>query len=346
MIINGVQFDVELMDVLNELKSQLASNGIERFYKMFDSGEDIMCCCPYHKDGQERRPSAGIRKSDGLLHCLACGVTVGIDEVIANCFGYNDPAWGYRWLVSNFSTVEVEKRGDIEVDLERNNISDKGSIQHSRLDIDIPDRYVSEEELDGYRYTHAYLYKRGLTDEVIELFDLGYDRRTDSITFPVRYWGSMDFGKTLFVAKRQIKTKRFDLPKDMEKPLYGLYEIWLYLTMMAFDKGRGQNAKFKYADKIYVCEGLFDCLRLWCNGKMAVAGFGCLYSKYQMEMLQGLPTRHLVLAFDDDRAGRYGAERVRKQIKGKLITEVILPEGRKDIGECTDEEIQNLKEVF
>ena len=34
-------------------------------------------------------------------------------------------------------------------------------------------------------------------------------------------------------------------------------------------------------DKVYVCEGLFDCLRLWCNGKYAVAGFGCLFNNYQ-----------------------------------------------------------------
>lgn len=340
MIVNGTQFDVDVSEVLKELKAQLASNGVERFYKMFDSGDDIMVCCPYHKEGQERRPSAGIRKSDGLLHCLACGKTVGLDEVIANCFGYNDPAWGYKWLVSNFATVEVEQRGIITLNLERNNAPDKSGAKHLGLDINIPDRYVSEEELDSYRYTHSYLYKRGLTDEVIELFDLGYDKATDSITFPVRYWGSVDFGKTLFVAKRQVKTKRFDLPKNIGKPLYGLYEVWQYIMTRALSEG------IKQVDKIYVCEGLFDCLRLWCNGKIAVAGFGCLYSKYQMDMLQGLPTRNLVLAFDNDKAGREGAERIRKHIKGKLITEVILPDGRKDVGECTDEEIQHLVEVF
>ena len=96
MNINGVPFDVELMDILRELKSQLSANGINLFYKMFDSGDDIMVCCPYHKDGQERRPSAGIRKSDGLLHCLACGTTVPLDEMIANCFEHIDPVWGYR----------------------------------------------------------------------------------------------------------------------------------------------------------------------------------------------------------------------------------------------------------
>ena len=329
MIINGIQFDVEPVQILEELKSQLAANGVKRFYRMFDSAEDIMICCPYHKDGQERRPSAGIRKADGLLHCLACGKTVGFDEMIANCFGYADPAWGYRWLIQNFAIVQVENRKEITYDISRHKAPTKK-----------PTEFISDEELDSYRYTHPYLYERGLTDEIIERFDIGYDKKTDSITFPVRYWGISNFGKTMFVAKRSIKTKRFDLPKDMEKPLYGLYEIGEKVQ-----NNWVPNRGF-VADEIYVCEGLFDCLRLWCNGKYAVAGFGCLYSDYQMTLLQGLPTRKLVLAFDADKAGIDGADRVRMGLSGKIITEVILPPGRKDIGECTDEEIQSLSEVF
>ena len=88
MNVGGTQINAEVIDILYELKSQLAENGINYFYKMFDSGDNIMVCCPYHANGQERRPSCGIRKSDGLLHCFACDKTAGLDEVVANCFGY------------------------------------------------------------------------------------------------------------------------------------------------------------------------------------------------------------------------------------------------------------------
>lgn len=335
MIINGIQFNCELMDIVTTLKAELAENGVQRFAKVFDSGEDIMVCCPYHKDGQENRPSAGIRKSDGLFHCLACGETHSLDEMIANCLGYSDPIIGHKWLIRNFASVEVENRKPIELEFTR------GKTQQQETP-----SFVAEDELDKYRVYHPYMYKRGLTDEIIELFDIGYDERTDSITFPVRYWGSANFGKCLFVGRRQVSTKVFNIPKNMDKPLYGLYEIWLDLTMQAFDKGRGQSAHFKHCPEIYVCEGLFDCLRLWCNGKYAVAGFGCLFSDYQVTLLQGLPTRKLILALDSDKAGQDATKRLKKQIKNKLITQVILPEGRKDIGECTDEEIQNLQEVW
>ena len=330
MQINGTIFNVELIDILQELKAQLYANGIQLFAKMFDSGDDVMVCCPYHKDGQERRPSAGIRKSDGMFHCLACGETHSLPEMISYCFGYNDPFGkeGYKWLTKNFLAIEVENRPKIELNISR----------EPEKDPDI--KFVSEEELDTYRYTHQYLYERGLTDDIIELFDIGYDKKTDSITFPVRYWGSAYFGDCMFVARRQVKTKRFDIPKNIDKPLYGTYEIWLDFTNSLFTKG------IKMIDKIYVCEGLFDCLRLWCNGKFAVAGFGCLFSDYQIQQLEGLPTRHLVLALDNDEAGRKATVKLRQKIKNKLITEAVIPYDKKDIGELTNEEIQNLDEVL
>lgn len=334
MEINNVIFNDSLYDIINELKKQLYANGIQMFAKITDSGEDLMVCCPYHKDGQERRPSAGIRKSDGMFHCLACGETHSLPEMISYCFGYNDPFGreGYKWLVKNFSSLEVQNRDDLDLDLDRTKI--KSNYQSF---------CVSEEELDSYRYTHPYMYKRGLTDEIIELFDIGYDKKTDSITFPVRYWGSANFGKCLFVARRQVKTKRFDIPKGIEKPLYGLYEIW---NMLTYDYFADSPVGVVGFDKIYVCEGVFDALRLWCNGMCAVAGFGCLFSDYQIRLLEELPTRHLILALDNDDAGRKATAILRKVLTNKLVYEAVLPDGRKDIGECTDEEIKNLKEVL
>lgn len=344
MQIDDLIINAELIDVLTELKTQLANVGIQRFAKMFDSGEDVMVCCPYHKDGQERRPSAGIRKSDGVFHCLACGESHILPEVVAHCFGYKDVTLGYRWLAQNFVSAEVHSRASIKIDLVRNNTSNKSSV------LDNSGAYkllcVSEEELDSYRYTHPYLYKRGLNDAVIDMFDLGYDKNTDSITFPVRYWGSMNFGQCMFVAKRRIKQKRFDLPSNIDKPLYGLYELWNTFPKYKNWYHTENREHMSYMPEIYVCEGLFDCLRLWSNYKYAIAGFGCLFSDYQIQLLQGLPARKLILAFDNDEAGKDGADRIKRAIKNKIITEVILPEGKKDIGECTDEEIQNLQEVF
>jgi len=328
MQIDNLIISASVNDILTELKSQLDINHIPLLSKTFDSGDDIMVQCPYHKCGQERRPSAGIRKSDGMFHCLACGETHSLPEIVSHCFGSTDTTFGYKWLSKNFASVEVENREDISLDLERNDIPNKSSVLDNRADN--KSVCVSEAELDSYRYNHPYMYKRGLIDPIIEFFDIGYDKITNSITFPVRNL----LGECMFVARRTVSGKNFNIPKNIEKPLYGIYEI--------------HQRKFSVKDcgKIYVCEGLFDCLRLWCNGKYAVAGFGCLFSDYQVKLLNELPTRHLVLALDSDEAGRKATKKLRKAIKNKLITEVVLPKGRKDIGECTDDEINNLEETL
>lgn len=333
MNINGTIINADVSDIVSALHKQCVwHNGLTLFNKTIDSGDDLMVQCPYHKDGQERKPSAGIRKSDGQFHCLACGETHSLPEVIAYCFGYKDALKGYKWLIQNFATTEVRERERINVEFNR----DRNNANVS----EVMSAKVNEEVLDSYRYTHNYLYERGLTDEVIEEFDLGYDKATDCITFPVRDIN----GDCIFVARRSVKTKYFDLPKGITKPLYGMYELSQHILIPRMRLLH--NYPIIAPEKVYVCEGLFDCLRLWCVGKFAVAGFGCLFNTYQVKQLQDLSCRTIVLALDNDDAGWKANKRLRQLLTNKIIKEVVLPEGRKDIGECTDDELLNLKEVL
>ena len=61
MLTDGVIFNVDLITILTDLKDTLNSNGILLFNSIKDCGKDVMVSCPYHKEGQEKRPSAGIR---------------------------------------------------------------------------------------------------------------------------------------------------------------------------------------------------------------------------------------------------------------------------------------------
>ena len=318
MIIDNEIFEHSAEEMVNLLDVQLQQNNRHSFGKIVNTGDNIMVCCPYpHGDHYDSNPSAGIKKDTGIFHCFACDKVASFPELVSNCFGYNDGgAFGWKWLYKYFTAVAVENRRELKLDMSRmnTNISRTNKI------------VISDEELDKYRYIHPYMYKRGLTDDVIEQFDIGYDKATDSITFPVRNIK----GECEFVARRTVKYKRFDIQKGIDKPLYGLYEV----------------NQLDTCEQVYVCEGLFDCLRLWCNNKPAVAGFGCLFSELQIKQLKMLPTRKLVLALDNDAAGRKGAEKLKSLVTNKLITTVELPKGRKDIGECTDDEIKNLTEIF
>lgn len=335
MIINDVQFNCELEDILTELISQLRANNINLIQKHKDGPTHIQICCPYHSNGMERRPSAGLRKSDGIFHCFACNETHSLSEVISHCFGHDDDVvgkFGWQWLLRNFATVQIEERKSVSLDFYRNN---KSSRTNSSTN------YVTEEELDKYRYFHPYMYKRGLTDEIIELFDIGYDKDTDCITFPVRDTR----GNTLFVARRSVKSKFFNYPEGVEKPLYGLYELYT-CGMSTAVYGRGSAKLGPLFTEIIVCESMLDALSFWTVDKYAVALNG-VESELQIKQLKELPCRKIILATDSDEKGMLARQRIRKKIGNrKLITEYIFPKGRKDANECTKEELLSLEEIF
>ena len=339
MIINDVQFNCELEDILTELISQLRANNIKLIQKHKEGPTHIQICCPYHANGMERRPSAGLRKSDGIFHCFACNETHSLSEVISHCFGHDDDVvgkFGWQWLLRNFATVQIEERKNVELDFSRNS--------GNKTVIDRDKGFVTEHELDKYRYFHPYMYKRGLTDEIVELFDIGYDSSTKSITFPVKDIN----GNCLFVARRSVVSKFFNYPEGVEKPLYGLYEIYEVIreANAINDSYNLIDSRFEFPSEVIVCESMLDALSFWTVDKYAVALNG-VESELQIKQLKELPCRKIILATDSDEKGMLARQRIRKKIGNrKLITEYIFPKGRKDANECTKEELLTLEEIF
>ena len=318
MLINNIPFGADLGDILSELQLQLKANNIPLLNAMRDTPDNIMVSCPYHKGGQERRPSAGISKRDGIFHCFTCGETHSLQEVISHCFGHTDDivgGFGWEWLLKNFLTVSVEERKSIDLDFSRNK-----SYQPN------VNKYVDESELDKYRYYHPYMWKRKMNTNVVDIFDIGYDEDTECITFPVRDIN----GNCLFVARRSVKTKFFNYPSGTEKPVYGLYE----LSKLA-----------AYPKEIIICESMIDAITCWVYGKYAVALNG-LGNDLQFSQLNKMPCRKFILATDNDEAGKKARKRLRTYIKNKLITEYVFPEGKKDINDLSLEEFSNLREIF
>jgi len=354
---DGIEVDASIYNIILLLKEHIAMQGIKLLGAVKDSPDNVMISCPYHKNGQERRPSAGIKKSDGTFHCFACGEVHTLPELISHCFGENDGgALGYKWLMQNFVLISQEDRRDVELDFDWH----KGDVRRSTFitavghspssnngvgEVHNGTGFVDEEELSQYRYYHPYMYKRGLTDEIIELFDIGYDKETECITFPVR-----DIeGNCLFVARRSVKTKFFNYPAGAEKPLYGLYELVLQAYLHAIPKPINMGIETWYSiacnvfpSEVIVCESMLDALSFWCVGKYAVALNG-LGNELQYQQLRDLPCRAVILATDMDEAGRKAREKLRRELPNKIILEYNFPNGKKDANECTPEELSSLE---
>ncbi len=313
----------DIQDILIELRKQLDIEGIKRFPKIIISGDNIQTNCPFHKEGQEKKPSFGIlnkakgKDPAGTCHCFGCGWTGSFAEMVSNCFGYDDMGlFGGKWLARNFLSISVESRPDVDLDIVRGSKSKTNKVS-----------YITEDELDSYRYTHPYMYKRKLTDEVINIFDIGYDKKTGCITFPIRDIN----GNCLFVARRSVNTKFFNYPQNVDKPVYGLYEL-----------SRLEN----YPDEIIICESMLDGITCWVYGKYAVALNG-LGNDLQFKQLREMPNRKFILATDMDEAGLRARDRIKSKLTDKIVTQYIWEvEKAKDINDMSKEMFENLKEVF
>lgn len=101
----------------------------------------------------------------------------------------------------------------------------------------------------------------------------------------------------------------------------------------------------EFPKEIYVCESMIDAITLWTHNKYALALNG-LGTRKQIEELNNLPCRKIILATDNDIAGRQAKEKLKEFIHNKIVSEVVLPTNRKDINECTFEEIENLQEFL
>ena len=313
-----------------------------------DRFENVYCC-------QTSTHSFALEHFILTGNCFACGEVHTLPEVISYCFGHTDDIlgkFGWQWLLKNFATISIEERKDVDLDFERhidNCISNNSDSMASSSDCSSgreTTSYISEEELDRYRYYHPYWQKRGIRDErIIELFDLGYDSATNCITMPIRDTK----GSVCFVARRSVKTKWFNYPQGVHKPIYGLYEYNRQREKLAYMYvGRGNGKSQAIAQimerllTVFICESMIDALLLWQSGFFAFALNG-LGSESQIEELKKLPIRSYILCTDNDEAGEKARRELRKKLGDvKLITEIDFPNGIKDVGECTEEQINNI----
>lgn len=286
-----------------------------------------MVTCPFHGDGTEKKPSCGISTVEtkegtkvypaGTAHCFTCAYTGDLAEFVSGVLGRQDKGMtGYKWITSRFASVTVDKRKPLQLDMSRGKKDEMSSP------------IITEEELASYRYQHDYMYFRKLNDKVIDYFDIGYDPKTDSLTFPVHDLN----GDVRFVQRRSVGKKSFmnESVAEKGKIVYGLYHVYKNLS---------------WVKEVIICESIIDALTCWTHRVAAVALLGALPTAHQIKLLQKLPVRKYVIGIDNplmDEAGRKGTDRLADELgKTKLINFLKFPEEVKDINEMTPEQFTN-----
>lgn len=312
-----------IRDIIDMLQQQLYVKHINKLGQVQYKQLNARITCPIHKGGQENTPSCDILLYDkevvnqfgekvivpaGTVHCFGCGYNASLVRFIADCLNIS-----YRkateWLLGFVEYEILEEQRDIGEDIFK-----EKHIYNNYSELPI----ITSDTLKEFDYFHPYMYKRKLTDDIIEKFEVGYYPKEEVLTFPVYV-----NGQCLFIAKRKVKYKKFIMPKVEPKPIYGLDYV--------------ENEK-----EVYITESIINALTLWSYGLKAIALFGT-GSKYQIDMLNNVNIRKYILCLDGDEAGINGRNRFIKGLKDKIVTYIEVPEDR-DINDLTKEEFFNLEE--
>ena len=107
-----------------------------------------------------------------------------------------------------------------------------------------------------------------------------------------------------------------------------------YLNLVGINKpifNQETLTKIKVGDRVYICEGVFDAIRLEQEGYNAVAILGV--TDFRPEEVNIFKPFEVVLALDNDEAGLTMSNEIAKlfTLQGKSVKQKILPEGIKDI---------------
>lgn len=222
-----------------------------------------MVRCLYHDDSNA---SMQFNIETGLWVCFGCGAKGSIKKL--------ERELGLRVIEDQIDVADLIKRLD--------------EISHPDFgkSTDLPT--ISENNLLKYKFPTKYWLGRGFTQEVIDIFDLGYDPLGNIATIPFRDV----HGNLQGVIKRYLDPDvelKYKYPKGFKRSLH-MFGSWFV-------------AEDQEITTVALVEGSLDAIKCWQAGVPAMAVYGSSVSKTQIKLLRRLGITNIVLFFDDDDAG-------------------------------------------
>lgn len=336
---------------LDELRDRVTvSSVIGRKYKLERKGREFLSLCPFHNDS---KPSLSIVDDKGFYHCFACGAHGDVFKFLME----ND---GLKFMeaveqVASLAGLEVPK----ESPEEQQRAERRRSLQEV---VDLACRWYERQlHTSAGEAGLRYLKERGLTDETVKAFRLGWapdDRKAlqralkaEGVDTEVlveaglvkrydegeRAGETVDYmrGRVLFpITDRRGKVIAFGgrvlgdgQPKYLNSPDTPLFHKGRVLYGLA----QAREAAHK-SGELLVAEGYMDVIALAQAGFPAVAPLGTALTEDQIVELWRL-TPEPILCFDGDTAGQRAARRACDRAlpllkPGHSLRFVTLPEGQ------------------
>ncbi|MBI3091938.1 MAG: DNA primase [Candidatus Tectomicrobia bacterium] len=316
-------------DLLQQLRERADIVEVVSDYLSLEArGKNHRALCPFHR---EKTPSFTVTREKGIFYCFGCGA--------------GGDALKFLQLINNISFPEavqvLARRYGVRLPSRRAPVSDAETQHRQQLFacLDLAREFFHRQLLEqgGTGRAAAYLQGRGMTQETIESFHLGYapeswdallrfasgrgydprvlaeaglvkeratgsgyyDRFRDRLIFPIQ---DVD-GRTVGFGGRLLEN-RDDQPKYLNTPETAIYRKYALLYGLA-----QARESIRRARQTVLVEGYFDLLSCHQAGvRQVVATCGTALTEGHVRLLQRFAPE-VVVAFDGDPAGRRAAGR-------------------------------------
>ena len=272
--------------------------------------------CPFHNN--THTPSCSINELSGAWICFnpSCAEFGSLVELVRRVLHVND-FQALRFIISKESSI-LDNFDSLLNDV----LDDKPEFEEFSQDI-LNKLY---NELGSSNAARDYLKSRGINEESMHYFKLGYSQNMNMVITPVH---SPD-GQPIGLVGRSIEGKTFknstNLPKS--KTLFNIH-----------------RAK-KIGDHVIIVESNFDAIRVHQAGfPNVIATLGGHMSQTNINLINRYFNKITIMT-DSDIAGRELGASISSRLRNKNILWAsydygkIYPHDAKDVGDMTDEEIK------
>ena len=280
-----------------------------------ESNDNLVLFCPFHNN--THTPCFYISERTGAWLCFnpACGESGGVKELVKKILGKNE------FEVLRFILSKKTEADNAFEDTLNSLFEEKPDFEEfPQLTLD--NLY---NELGQSKLAKEYFINRGINEESMHYFNLGYSSKMDMVIVPVHSPDGVPVG----LVGRSIKEKRFknstNLPKN--KTMFNIH-----------------RAK-KIGENVVIVESSFDAIRVHQAGfSNVVATLGGHLSKENISLLNKYFNRIIIMT-DADLAGRELGLSIANRLRNKDILWAsyeygkIYPHDAKDAGDMSEKEI-------
>lgn len=317
-VIDQIRSDVNILDIVGQ------------YVQLHRSGSNWFGLCPFHT---EKTGSFSVNEPKQFFHCFSCGRGGNVFKFLMEIEDLTFPEAVYR--TAELSGIELDAKylpqnaGAEDTQSETGKLkrlyAQAGQLYHHIL----VNTKLGQPALD-------YLHERGLSDELIAEFQLGYapqaeilqaffhekklddyqtlrksglfseregedlaERFNDRIMFPIK-----DQTGSIIAFSGRLLTPDKKLPKYLNSPEGILFNK--RKVLFNFDKAK---KTIRHESKVYLFEGFMDVLAAWRAGiKNGVASMGTSLTSEQIYLLEQTASK-LYICYDGDLPGRKATKR-------------------------------------